>query len=92
VSSINPDSIFLTAKESLFWRKMLVHLALISKRTLIMHSVCMCVCVLVNPTLWGQNVHTKMAISKLLVGMFFFGPHEENSFKNIQFTKVFLKM
>ncbi len=26
----------------------------------------MCVCVLVNPMLWGQNVPTKMAISKIL--------------------------
>ncbi len=32
-----------------------------------MHKrVCVCV-VLVNPTLWGQNVPTKMAISKILI-------------------------
>jgi len=26
---------------------------------------CVGVCVLVNPTLWGQNVSTKIAISKM---------------------------
>ncbi len=46
-------------------------------------SVCVCarVCVVqVNPTLWGQNVPTRMAISKILVRVgTFFGPHEETS-------------
>ncbi len=44
-------------------------------------SVCVCVCVVqVNPTLWGQNVPTTMAISKILVRVgTFFGPHEETS-------------
>ncbi len=43
--------------------------------------VCVCVCVVqVNPTLWGQNVPTRMAISKILVRVgTFFGPHEETS-------------
>ncbi len=41
--------------------------------------VCVCV-VQVNPTLWGQNVPTRMAISKILVRVgTFFGPHEETS-------------
>ncbi len=39
-----------------------------------------CVCGLVNPTLWGQNVPTRMAISEILVRVgTFFGPHEETS-------------
>ncbi len=46
-------------------------------------SVCVCVCVCVvqvYPTLWGQNVPTTMAISKILVRVgTFFGPHEETS-------------
>ncbi len=44
-------------------------------------SVCVCVCVVqVYPTLWGQNVPTTMAISKILVRVgTFFGPHEETS-------------
>ncbi len=48
-------------------------------------SVCVCVCVCVGvvqvyPTLWGQNVPTTMAISKILVRVGkFFGPHEETS-------------
>ncbi len=53
--------------------------------------VCACVCVCVRmracvcvvqvyPTLWGQNVPTTMAISKILVRVgTFFGPHEETS-------------
>ncbi len=51
--------------------------------------VCVCVCVRVcvrvcvvqvYPTLWGQNVPTTMAISKILVRVgTFFGPHEETS-------------
>ncbi len=47
--------------------------------------VCVCVCarvcvVQVYPTLWGQNVPTTMAISKILVRVgTFFGPHEETS-------------
>ncbi len=43
--------------------------------------VCVCVCVVqVYPTLWGQNVPTTMAISKILVRVgTFFGPHEETS-------------
>jgi len=43
--------------------------------------VCVCVCVVqVNPTLWGQNVPTKIAISKILVQVgIFFGPQQENS-------------
>ncbi len=41
--------------------------------------VCVCV-VQVYPTLWGQNVPTTMAISKILVRVgTFFGPHEETS-------------
>ncbi len=59
-----------------------------------------CVCVVVNPMLWGQNVPTKMAISKILVLVgTFFGPHEETSlyiikndvFSNLKMHKVFCK-
>jgi len=43
----------------------------------------MCVCVLVNLTLWGQNVLTKIGVSEILVLVgTFFGPQEENSFIN----------
>ncbi len=42
--------------------------------------VSVCVCVVQVYTLWGQNVPTTMAISKILVRVgTFFGPHEETS-------------
>ncbi len=51
--------------------------------------VCVCVCVVqVNPTLWGQNVPTRMAISKILGSLekcphgTFFGPPWGNQLIN----------
>ncbi len=49
----------------------------VNTATLVHAPVCV---VQVNPTLWGQNVPTTMAISKILVRVgTFFGPHEETS-------------